>query len=102
MSFFAPGAVLPAAALFAVLQNVKRPAAHPCAAAVLAEASRCTFGVYLMHPLVLLILRNQQRLTFGLLPEALDLPLRSLLVFLLSLGCTVLLRRIPFLRRIAG
>lgn len=25
-----------------------------------------------------------------------------LLVFLLSLGCTVLLRRIPFLRRIAG
>ena len=102
MSFFAPGAVLPAAALFAVLQNVKRPAAHPCAAAVLAEASRCTFGVYLMHPLVLLILRNQLRLTFGLLPEALDLPLRSLLVFLLSLGCTVLLRRIPFLRRIAG
>ncbi len=29
MSFFAPGAVLPAAALFAVLQNVKRPRCTP-------------------------------------------------------------------------
>ncbi len=103
MSFFAPGAVLPAAAIFAVLQAAAgRPAAHPRAATLLAEAARCTFGVYLMHPLVLLILRNQLHLTFGLLPEALDLPLRSLLVFLLSLGCTALLRRIPFLRRIAG
>ena len=100
MSFFAPGAVLPAAAIFAVFQAAaSRPAAHPHAAAVLAEAARCTFGVYLLHPLVLLILRNQLHTTFGLLPEALDLPLRSLLVFLLSFGCTVLLRRIPFVRR---
>ena len=70
MSFFSPGAILPAAAVFVAVKE--RVARHPLPEKLrlpLHRAAGCTMGAYLIHPLVKMVLQNQLHFTFESLPQ---------------------------------
>lgn len=64
-------------------------------------AAPLSFGIYLIHPLWLLLLMPAGMPGGGLHP-ALAIPQQSLLVFALSAGSTALLLRLPGLRRLVA
>ena len=65
---------------------------------VLSKMSKCTFGVYIVHVLVMTLLGE-----IGVTPSAYTLfwfiPLYALIVFVISLLITLILHRIPYVNR---
>lgn len=100
LSFFSPGAILPAMAVFTALHYglQKRPLRGEGTKAALHEAAGCTLGAYLVHPLLLDALKTP--LLLASLPQGLALALRALAVYLAALMLSWLFRRIPILRRL--
>ena len=100
LSFFSPGAILPAMAVFTALHYglQKRPLRGEGTKAALHEAAGCTLGAYLVHPLLLDALKTP--LLLASLPQGLALALRALAVYLAALVLSWLFRRIPILRRL--
>ena len=102
LSFFSPGALLPAMAIFTALHDGLRR--HPLwgerKKAALHEAACCTLGAYLVHPLLLDALKTP--LLLASLPQGPALALRALAVYLAALALVWLFRRIPGLRRLCG
>jgi len=100
-SFFAPNVLAVSAAFFVFVKQLCRrfPPRHPAAARELAD---CTLGVYLLHPLILLMLQRNPA-TLHLLYDGADrwlVPLRTALVFALALLLVLPLKRVPLLRRL--
>lgn len=100
LSFFSPGAILPAMAVFTALHYglQKRPLRAEGQKAALHEAAACTLGAYLIHPLLLDTLKTP--LLPEALPQGLALALRALAVYLAALVLSWLFRRIPILRHL--
>ncbi len=61
-----------------------------------------TFGIYLVHMAVRDLLAECLGLTVASYPAALSVPLNALLIFLISLGITAVLRKIPVVQRIVS
>lgn len=78
------------------------PPLHPLLARSVAQLSRATLGVYLVHPLFLEILER----IFGLAPwrsaPLITIPAFTALVCVVSLGVTLFLSSAPYLRRTVG
>ena len=66
---------------------------------VLQTLSRCTLGVYLIHPLFLALLKKVFETQLMGSAPLLSVPALSIAVFLLSLAVALLLNRIPFVRK---
>ena len=89
-SFFAPWAALAGAGAFAAVQGAARGRPWP-GARLLARLAGWTLGVYLMHPLVVDVLRHAGVHSAWLL---------VLVGFALSLAVTAVLSRVPGVRRV--
>lgn len=100
-SFFAPNVLAASAALYiGVCQFVlHRPIKSRCVRETAAQLASCTLGVYLLHPLILSLLSDYVPIQ---LISAVDIPVRTICAFALSVGCIFIIRNIPFLRRVAG
>lgn len=61
--------------------------------------SKCTFGVYLIHPLVMELLQLVFALDTFIFNPIMSVLLISLIVFVISFVLSLLLNKIPFLRR---
>ena len=100
MSFFAPGLVLACTASFVWLKALL--SAHPPKPSpLLRELSDCTLGVYLIHPLVILMLQRGplEPVLYGG-NDRLFVPLRTALVFVLSSLAVLVLKRVPLLKKL--
>ena len=101
MSFFAPNVLLSAAAFFVAIKQLclLRP---PRARKSLRELADCTLGVYLLHPLFLLMLQRNEttlRVFYGG-SDLIFAPVRAALAFTAATLAVMLLRRVPLLRRL--
>ena len=66
----------------------------------MAALSRCTLGIYLVHVLVLNVFSDLLGVDSYTLHPVLGIPLLSLVVFALALLVTVILLRIPIMKKL--
>ena len=98
-SFFAPGNLLGAAAVFLGIRRLtgSQRAVSPTVSKIARILAKLTSGIYLLHPLILYRFA-------ALLPAFpspwLGIPLRALCVFLLSGTITAILKKIPILSKV--
>lgn len=92
LSFFAPGAVLSGISIFVVIEDLykKRPIHSVSVQNWVATLSSCTFGIYLLHPLVINLFA---RCGF-LWKNTLLIPLNALLVFTVTGGVVLLTKKL--------
>lgn len=95
--YTSPNVVLTAAAFTLFFLRLRLPESRR-----LGEAARCTLGVYLLHPLLIMTAQH-----LGIWePETLSLwiaiPLRAAAVFALSMLASLLLSRAPLLRKLVS
>lgn len=95
LSYTGPGAALAAAAFTAFCLRIKR-----APSAALSYAARCTLGVYLLHPMLILIPQHLGVWEPVSMPLWAAIPLRGAAVYLASLGVSALLGRVPALGRL--
>ena len=93
-SFFYPGNVLAAFAFFLFFNRLSLPKSGKLAT-VLRTCAGATLGVYVLHPLLMNLLAAWD-LFAG---SDLLIPLQTLLIYTISLGCSLILRSVPFLKR---
>lgn len=100
----APNVAIYAAALFLIAKSTapQMEAWSPRAKSILGELSKASFGVYLMHPMVMEAV-EQGRLGLRISPvensSLFTVLAATAVIYLLSLTMTLVLLRIPFLRR---
>ena len=94
---FTSSAVLTAAFVFCLCQRIET--VPPRAAKALKLLASCSFGVYLMHPIVIDALRSLQ-LDFTQYGTYWFLPACYLSILLLPLAATLLLQKIPLLKNL--
>ena len=80
----------------AIFSNIK---IHEGASRLIRFLANHTFGIYLSHALVLDTLKNNLSFTTLTLDPVISVPLITLLVFCLSLGITIVIKRIPVLNK---
>ena len=66
---------------------------------VIGVLSSCTFGIYLVHAMILETLKNEFLIDSLSFPAYISVPLIGSFVFLISLGITVIIKKIPVLNR---
>lgn len=88
-----------AVAIFTFLFNRYHGQSHAHRSTV-AALSRCTLGIYLVHVLVLNVFSDLLGVDSYTLHPVLGIPLLSLVVFALSLLVTVILLRIPIMKKL--
>ena len=102
LSFYAPGTVLAAIAFFLGIKrmyagrNIARSGALPALQTVAAASG----GVYLLHPM---ILRLYERWLGGFFPDGmawLSIPTSAIVAFAVSLAIVMILRKIPYVKRV--
>lgn len=102
-SYFSPNVVLMAVAVYGLFQSFQYPAKWT-SSPVLTRLSVCSFGVYLVHPLLLAFLLNTRlgglRLETVLTHHWWGIPVCSFLIFSLSLGLVLGMRKLPGLREV--
>lgn len=64
------------------------------------QASPCTMGIYLLHPMVIGYLRAEHNLTAVSMNPAFSIPIYSLSIFLFCFAVMAAVTRIPLLKRI--
>ncbi len=100
----APNVAIYAAALFIMAKKTAPQMENwsPRAKSILGELSKASFGVYLMHPMVMEAV-EKGRLGFKVSPlensSVFTVLAATTVIYLLSLAMTLVLLRIPFLRR---
>lgn len=95
-SFFAPGVLLYAAAVLVLVKSAC--ARRPLKGGMwLHNWATGTLGVYLLHPLLILILQDQG--WTAQLPAPVAAPLRAVLVFLIASAVVLTLRRVPLIKK---
>ncbi len=100
----APNVAIYAAALFLIAKSTapQMEAWSPRAKSILGELSKASFGVYLMHPMVMEAV-EKGRLGFKVSPLENSSVLTVLgatgVIYLISLAVTLVVLRVPFLRR---
>lgn len=92
LSFFAPGAILSGISLFVVVEDLykKHPIDSVAVQNRITDLSSCTFGIYLLHPLVINVCEKVR--VFG--QSALLKPVNAMLVFVVSAGIVLLGRKL--------
>ncbi len=68
----------------------------------LGYAARCTLGVYLLHPLLIMIPQQLGIWNPDTLPMWLAIPIRTAAVYAASLLISLLLGRVPLLKRLVS
>ena len=102
LSFYAPGTVVTAIGFFLWIKRkyAERALAFRGASSALKTVAAASGGVYLMHPMVL---RLYDLWLAPLLPAAmswLTIPMAAVCAFLVSLAIVMLLRKIPYVKRV--
>ena len=66
---------------------------------VICFLSKCSFGIYLIHPACIYVLEHYFSITTLSLPAWISVPLLTLVCFLLSLTATAILKVVPVVKR---
>lgn len=97
-SYFNPTVLVMAPALFCCVISMSMPA---WLSKIVRDLAPATFGIFLIHPLILETLRNiYARVAPILLWPPLDWPVTGLLTLLISGVLVVVMRRMPGVRRV--
>jgi len=103
-----PNVLVMSVALFVLLTQAQ-PAAwvsrHPRILGIIRAVAATSFGVYLVHPLLLDVLGSGVlgfELTAATLPPLIGIPLLSVAVLAVSVALMLVLRRIPFVGKALG
>ncbi len=101
LSFFAPTSTLAAACCFLLVREIcqRYHVAMISVSKKIEALGNCTFGIYLVHFLIWMILR-ETIFGFPALPPIIAVPLRAVVVFALSAIAVRIGRSIPFLRKL--
>ncbi|HPS32446.1 MAG TPA: acyltransferase family protein [Anaerolineaceae bacterium] len=86
-----------AAVFFLFKSQVSKIRFSERASSLIANLSRLTLGVFLLHPLVIYLLENAFGLSLLSFSPILSVPLLTLLVFFLSAGLIFALKKLPYL-----
>ncbi len=102
-SFFAPNVIFSAIAFFVFSKqllsrlNIKKPGCRN----FLHSVADCTLGIYLLHPMVILLLQRYAAQSYLLSASPVAILLRTIAVFFASTAVIFLLKNIPWLKHIA-
>lgn len=66
---------------------------------ILSYISKCTFGVYLVHPLIIDCLKRYVGITNLSFNPIISVPILALIVFVCSMGVSAILNKIPFVKK---
>ena len=80
-------------------QHMNKPLKSEKATCVLSYISKCTFGVYLVHPLIIDCLKRFVGITNLLFNPIFSVPILALIVFICSMGISAILNKIPFVKK---
>ena len=80
-------------------QHLNKPYQNEKAVKVLSYLSKSTFGVYLVHPLVIDCLSRFAGISALSFSPIISIPAIALLVFTVSMGVSAILNRIPFVKK---
>ena len=80
-------------------QHLNKPFKNEKAAGILSFLSKCTFGVYLVHPLVIDCLRRFVGVSALSFNPIISIPMIALLVFIISMVISAIMNRIPFVKK---
>lgn len=80
-------------------QHLNKPVKREKSAALLSFVSGCTFGIYLVHPLIIDCFENFAGITNLSFNPIFSVPSITLAVFLLSLAVSAIIKKIPFLNK---
>ena len=86
------------AIFYFVKAHWNRPVTFKIPARLIRELSKCSFGIYLIHPFIIEVLRKHGLHTLSL-PLLWGIPALFLIVFTLSALSSALITRIPFLNK---
>ena len=102
LSFYAPGTVLAAIAFFMGIKRVyaERELAWRGASPALKLLAAASGGVYLLHPMILRLYDQWIAPLFADGMDWLSIPLAAVLAFAVSLAIVMILRRIPYVKRV--
>ena len=102
LSFYAPGTVLAAIAFFLGIKRIyaSRALAFRRASPVLQLFASVSGGVYLLHPMILRLYDQWIAPLFSRGMAWLSIPLAAVWAFVVSLAIVLLLRKIPYVKRV--
>lgn len=82
-----------------VKQHWNRPLKSEKSMRLLSYISKCTFGAYLVHPLLIDCLKRFAGITNLSFNPIISVPVLALLVFVCSMGVSAVLNKIPFVKK---
>jgi surface polysaccharide O-acyltransferase-like enzyme len=102
-AFLSPNIIIMAVVIYVSFKSLNTDSLSIKAVKVIQKISACCFGVYLIHIIVLIIIKNYIKNTVQLnsLPLILTIPLIVLICFIISLVLTYIIKKIPVLRKTA-
>ena len=80
-------------------QHMNKPLKSEKATRVLSYISKCTFGVYLVHPLIIDCLKRFVGITNLSFNPIISVPILAMIVFICSMGISAILNKIPFVKK---
>lgn len=80
-------------------QHMNKPLKSEKAMHVLSYISKCTFGVYLVHLLIINCLRRFVGITNLSFNPIISVPILALIVFVCSMGISAIMNKIPFVKK---
>lgn len=80
-------------------QHTNKPLKSEKAMRVLSYISKCTFGVYLVHPLLIDCLKRFVGITNLSFNPIISIPILALIVFIGSMGISAVLNKNPFVKK---
>lgn len=103
LSFFAPNVLITAIAFFLFIQQAFRsfPIKSRKVRAYIHKIAGCTLGIYLLHPLIIMIFQSGlEQYYFSTAPYIL-IPIKTFLAYILSLALVFIVKKIPLLKWLA-
>jgi len=100
LSFFAPNVILASAAFFLLIHSLPFGRDGRGEPALIRELSLCSLGIYLLHPLLILIMQRNEQLYWHSAPAPLLVPLRAVITYALSALVVFCMRRVPLIKRL--
>lgn len=98
-SFFSPNAIIAGAGFFILIKQIcaRYPLKNQTVYRYINNVSRCTFGVYLLHPLIILLVQDYFGDIFSFMAPVLAIPLKALTIFVITMIIVCLYKKLTSL-----
>lgn len=79
--------------------HINKPLKHEKAVSMLSFVSKCSFGIYLVHPLLIDILNRFAGINNLIINPVISVPVLAIFVFVCSLGISALINKLPVMKK---